>query len=218
MLCLFPFPQVSLPLFLVALLACLPALNASEAPPRTLLFYGDSLTAGYGLDDPSTQAFPALIQQKIDAAHLPWRVVNAGLSGDTTSGGLRRLDWVLRGPVDLFVLELGANDGLRGLSLDLIRNNLQAIGDRLKNRRPDARLILAGMRMPDNMGDYAAAFDRIFPELAAANDWPLIPFLLDGVGGVPDMNLADGIHPNPAGHDRIAATLWPFLEPFLRAP
>ncbi len=198
------------------LLVCATTSAAQAAPERkTVLFFGDSLTFGYGLDDPAAQAYPALIQEKIDADGLPWRVVNAGLSGDTTSGGLRRIDWILRQPVDIFVLELGANDGLRGLPLDLIRKNLVAIVEKVRARNPDARVVLAGMRMPESMGDYAGRYDGIFPELATEHEWTLIPFLLDGVGGVPELNLADGIHPTAEGHRKVAETVWHHLRPLL---
>ncbi len=185
--------------------------------PRTIVFYGDSLTAGYGLDDSATQAFPGVIQQKIDEAGLGWRVVNAGLSGDTTSGGLRRIDWVLRRPADVFVLELGANDGLRGLPLELIRDNLNAIIDRVLAKNPATRVVLAGMRMPTSMGDYAPEFDALFPELARERGLVFIPFLLEGVGGVAELNLPDGIHPTAEGHRRVAETVWPVIEPLLNA-
>jgi acyl-CoA thioesterase I len=201
---------------LLCLVTLLPAARGEQPPQRTLMFYGDSLTAGYGLDDPSTQAFPGLIQARIDEAGLPWRVVNAGLSGETSAGGLRRIDWVLRQPVDIFVLELGGNDGLRGLPVDMITANLQAILDRVKARYPDARLVVAGMRMPASMGDYAETFNALFAPLAAANDAGLIPFLLEGVGGVPHLNLPDGVHPNVAGMRRVADTVWPHLADLLR--
>jgi acyl-CoA thioesterase-1 len=191
--------------------------RAADPAPRTILFYGDSLTAGYGLDDPSTQAYPGLIAEKIAAAGLPYRVINAGLSGETSSGGLRRIDWVLRQPVDVFVLALGSNDGLRGLPLETVRTNLRAIFDRVKARNPDAALVLLGMRMPANMGGYAAEFHSLFAPIAAAYDAPLVPYLLDGVGGDPAFNLPDGIHPNPTGHQRIAATVWPHLAPVLHS-
>lgn len=186
------------------------------AAPRTVVFYGDSLTAGYGLDNAASEAFPALIQKRIDDAGLAWRVVNAGLSGDTTSGGMRRLDWVLRQPADIFVLELGANDGLRGLPLDLVKKNLNAIIDRVRAKNPATVVVLTGMRMPVNMGDYAREFDAIFPEIARERGLPLIPFLLEGVGGLPSMNLPDGIHPNVAGHRRVADNVWPVLAPLLQ--
>ncbi len=182
----------------------------------TILFYGDSLTAGYGLNDSTISAFPALIQNKIDAAELPYRVVNAGLSGETSAGGLRRINWVLRQPVDVFVLELGANDGLRGLPLDVLRNNLQQTIDRVLAKNPQAQIVVAGMRMPTSMGEYAANFDALFAPLAEANNAALIPFLLEDVGGVPEMNLPDGIHPNIAGHQRVAETVWAVLEPLLK--
>lgn len=201
------------------------------APARNILVLGDSLTAGYGLPDPATQAFPALLQEKIDAlapstptppAHhssLPapvrWRVVNAGLSGDTTSGGLRRIDWVLRQPVSILVLALGSNDGLRGLDPDLVARNLAAIGTKVRAKNPDARILLLGQRMPTSMGDYAARFDAVFPPLAQKNGWAFVPFLLEGVGGVRELNQADAIHPNETGHQRMADTVWAGLAPLL---
>lgn len=184
-------------------------------PRRTLVFFGDSLTAGYGLENHVTDAFPGLVQAKIDREGLAYQVVNAGLSGDTTAGGLRRIDWVLRQPVDIFVLELGGNDGLRGLPLETARANLQAIMERVRARNPQVRIVLAGMQLPTSMGPYAEAFARLFPELAAANGASLIPFLLEGVGGVPELNLPDGIHPTVEGHRRIAQTIWPYLRPLL---
>lgn len=200
--------------FLVA--ACLLATGAANAAaPRTLLFYGDSLTAGYGLDP--DEAYPALIQQKADAAGLAWRVVNAGLSGETTAGGLRRLDWILRQPVDIFVIELGGNDGLRGLAPDVTRANLQTMIDRIRTRYPHVTIVLAGMQIPTNMGPvYAEAFARIYPELAQKNGVALIPFLLAGVGGVPELNLPDGIHPTAEGHRIVAETVWATISPLLQ--
>lgn len=200
-------------LHLLLLALCGLTLNAA---PRTVVFLGDSLTAGHGLDDAATEAYPALIQKRIEAAKLDWQVVNAGLSGDTTSGGLRRIDWVLRRPADIIVLELGANDGLRGLPLELVRANLGAIIDRVLAKNPSTVVVLVGMRMPVNMGDYATAFDALFPALAKERSLPFIPFLLDGVGGVPALNLPDGIHPNAAGHRRVADNVWPVLEPLLQ--
>ncbi|GAB5562047.1 MAG: hypothetical protein SynsKO_36940 [Synoicihabitans sp.] len=179
------------------------------------MFYGDSLTAGYGMDDPTVTAFPALIQQKIDEAGLNYRVINAGLSGETSAGGLRRINWVLRQPVDIFVLELGGNDGLRGLPLEVLTSNLQAIIDRVKAKNPNVQIVVAGMRMPTSMGEYAAKFDAVFAPLAEANDAALIPFLLEDVGGIPEMNLPDGIHPNPAGHQLVARNVWEVLQPLL---
>ena len=187
----------------------------AEDTRRTVLFYGDSLTAGYGLNDPTETAFPALIQDKLNEAGQPYHVVNAGLSGETSSGGLRRIDWVLRQPVDIFVLELGANDGLRGLPLDLLESNLQKILDRVRTKNPDVKLVVAGMQMPTSMGGYADDFAEIFPRLAEANNAALIPFLLEGVGGVAEFNQSDAIHPNPAGHKLIAETVWTYLHPLV---
>ncbi len=193
-------------------------MSSSAAGSKTLLFFGDSLTAGYGLEDPSTQAFPALVQEKIAAAGLPWRVVNAGLSGETSAGGLRRVDWVLRQQVDIFVIELGGNDGLRGLSPDATRANLQAIIDRVRAGCPPAKIVLAGIVAPPNMGaDFTRAFASIFPDLARKNGLPLIPFLLEGVGGRPELNQPDGVHPNVSGHAIVADTVWRALRPLLSA-
>lgn len=202
--------------FLLFLGAMIPALS-SAASPKTILFFGDSLTAGYGLDDASTEAFPGLIQKKIDAARLPYRVINAGLSGETTAGGLRRIDWILRAPIDIFVLELGGNDGLRGLSPDVAQKNLQGIIDKVRAKNPSVKLVIAGMQMPTSIGaGYARDFAAIFPALAKANEATLIPALLEGVGGIAEMNLADGFHPNVPGHQRVADTVWKTLEPVLR--
>lgn len=194
--------------------ACLAAVAYGDER-KTILFYGDSLTAGYGLEDSTITAFPARIQEKIDAAGLPYRVINAGLSGETSAGGIRRINWVLRQPVDVFVLELGANDGLRGLPLDVLRTNLQEILDRVRAKNPEVQLVIAGMRMPPSMGEYAGKFDALFAPLAQANDAALIPFLLRDVGAVPEMNLPDGIHPNIPGHQRVAETVWDVLEPLI---
>jgi len=191
--------------------------RAGEAPAgRTLVFFGDSLTAGFGLADPAAGAYPALIQARIRDAGLPWRVVNAGLSGETTAGGLRRIDWTLRTPPDLVILALGANDGLRGISPALMRSNLEEIIGRVRRRQPAARIVLAGMRMPPELGpEHAAAFARVFPEVAEKTGATLVPFLLDGVGGVAELNQGDRIHPNPAGHAVIAETVWKILQPLL---
>ena len=187
----------------------------AEPAQKTILFFGDSITAGYGLDDPA-QAFPSLIAKRIAQAGLPFRVVNAGLSGETTAGGLRRIDWVLRQPIDIFVLELGGNDGLRGLSPSSGEANLQAIIDKVREKSPRARILLAGMRMPTSMGfEYTRDFAAIYPALAEKNRLILIPFLLDRVGGVPALNQADLIHPNAEGHAILAETVWKSLEPLL---
>jgi acyl-CoA thioesterase-1 len=197
----------------LALSGLVPAAFAQE---RTVVFFGDSLTAGLGLPDPDTQSYPALIQAKIDAAHLPWHVVNAGLSGETSAGGLRRIDWVLRQKVDVFVLELGANDGLRGTAPAVTQTNLQAIVDRVRAQQPKARIVLAGMKMPPSMGaEYAAAFDAVFPALAAKDGLVLIPFLLEGVAENPNLNQGDNLHPNVEGARIVANTVWKWIVPIL---
>lgn len=188
----------------------------AAAEPRTVLFYGDSLSAGYGLEDPAGLSFPGLIQAKITEAGLPYRVVNAGLSGETTAGGLRRIDWILRQQVDVFILELGGNDGLRGLPVATSRGNLVAIIERVRAKNPSVKILLAGMQMPTSMGpDYTVAFAAMFTEIAEQQKVTLIPFLLEDVGGMPSMNLPDGIHPNPEGHRRVAETVWTYLKPLL---
>lgn len=194
-------------------LSLVAGLVAAE-PPRTIIFFGDSITAGSGLDP--DEAFPALIQKKLDAAGRPWRVVNAGLSGETTAGGLRRLDWILRQPVDIFVIELGGNDGLRGIPPETSRANLQTMIERIRAKHPRVTLVLAGMQMPTNMGpDYTRRFAAMYPDLAEKNRTALIPFLLEGVGGVASLNQADGIHPTAAGHQIVADTVWRTLQPLL---
>ena len=188
-----------------------PAAGQVAAQPSTVLFLGTSLTAGYGVLP--EEAFPALIQEKIDSAGFPYRVVNAGVSGETSAGALRRLDWLLRQPFSVLVLETGANDMLRGANLDSTRANIQTIIDRVRQERPQAEIILVGMQAPPNLGGrYLTAFRDIYPQLAEANDLPLIPFLLQGVGGVADLNLADGIHPNAAGQRKVAETVWTVLR------
>lgn len=200
---------------LILVLAGAAAARGADAP-RTLVFFGDSLTAGYGLDDPTSESYPALVQQRIDESRRPWRVVNAGLSGETSSGGLRRIDWVLRQPVDVFVLALGANDGLRGLEPAVTAANLQAIVDRVRTKYPSARIVIAGMQMPPTMGDaYAREYAAVFPSLAAKNHLILIPFLLDGVATKPELNQPDGLHPNAAGAAKVAETVWQALLPLL---
>jgi acyl-CoA thioesterase-1 len=192
------------------------AQEATKPQAKTVLFFGDSLTAGYGLDP--AQAFPALIQAKITARGWDLQVINAGLSGETTAGGLRRIDWVLRRPIAVLVLALGANDGLRGLPLTKAKGNLQAIIDRTRDTYPQVKIVLAGMQVPTNLGrEYTTGFRMMFPALAAANHATLIPFLLEGVGGIAALNLPDGIHPNPAGHKIIAENVWQVLEPILRS-
>ena len=186
-----------------------------KSSTKTILFFGNSLTAGYGLDDP-LQAFPSLIQNTIDSLHLPYKTVNAGVSGETSAGGNGRIDWVLRQPVDVFVLELGANDGLRGIPVPETKKNLQAILDKVKAKYPGVKLVLAGMEVPPNMGQkYAADFRAVFPDLAKKNNAALITFLLKGVGGETSLNQKDGIHPTEAGHKIVAENAWAVLQPLL---
>lgn len=192
----------------------IPVAVFSQKSPRRILFFGDSITAGHGIDE--DQAFPALIQQKIDSLDWNFKVVNGGLSGETSAGGLRRIDWMLRQPVSVFVLELGGNDGLRGIDLDATEKNLQKIIDKVKAKYPDAPIILAGMQVPPNLGpDYTEKFKDMYPELAERNSVTLIPFLLKDVGGHPELNQADGIHPTARGHQIIAETVWDTLKPIL---
>lgn len=189
--------------------------HATAAEPKTLLFIGDSLTAGYGLDP--DEAYPALVQKKIEADGLPWRVVNAGLSGDTTAGGLRRLDWILRQKVSLIVIELGANDGLRGIAPEVTQENLKKIIERIRRSLPDAVIVLAGMQVPTNLGpEHTKKFAAIYPTIAKECGVELIPFLLAGVGGHPELNQADGIHPTAEGQAILAANVWATVEPLLK--
>lgn len=203
-------------IFLALCFLILQGLSMAAAAPRTILFLGDSITAGYGLD--KEQAFPALIQKRIDAKSWNFRVVNAGQSGDTSAGGLSRLEWLLKNRVDILVLELGGNDGLRGLPAETTRKNLQAIVDRIKVKYPEVKVIIAGMKVPPNMGaDYGHKFEGVFVDLAKKNKAALIPFVLEGVGGSRELNLADGIHPTAKGHEIIATNVWQVLEPILRS-
>jgi acyl-CoA thioesterase-1 len=178
---------------------------------KNIVFFGNSLTAGYGVEE--SEAFPALIQEKIDSLKLPYKVINAGVSGETSAGGKSRIDWVLRQPVDVFVLELGANDGLRGISLSETLKNLQAIIDEVKKKYPTAKVVLAGMEIPPNMGKkYTDDFRVLYRQLAERNQTLLIPFLLKGVGGEPELNQPDGIHPNIEGHKIVADNVWAVLK------
>jgi len=190
--------------------------TAKITPPttatKTILFFGNSLTAGYGVDP--SQAFPALIQQKIDSMGLPYKVINGGVSGETSAGGNQRIDFVLKQQhVDVFVLELGANDGLRGIPITETRKNLQSIVDKVKAKYPAVKLVLAGMQIPPNMGQpYATDFKKIYPELAKKNNMTLVPFLLEGVGGEARLNQQDGIHPTAEGHQIVAENVWEELK------
>ena len=187
----------------------------SAASDKVILFFGNSLTAGYGLEP--SEAFPALIQQRLDSLGYDYQTVNAGLSGETTASGKTRLDWVLeRQPVDVFVLELGANDGLRGIEPTETRRNLEEIIEQVRAANPNVTIVLAGMMVPPNMGDaYASRFQKIFPEVADAKDVMLIPFLLQDVAGESDLNQADGIHPTAEGQKIVADNVWKVLQSVL---
>ena len=196
--------------------------SAGDAPARPaegergrVVFLGTSLTAGLGLDP--GQAYPALIQQKIDAAGLPFEAVNAGVSGETSAGARRRIDWLLRQPVSVLVIETGANDGLRGLEADSLRSNIQAIIDEARKLSPPPAIVLVGMRAPPNLGfGYTRRFQRVYAELAEANDVPLVPFLLEGVAGRAALNQADMIHPTAEGQRVMADRVWEVLQPVLK--
>lgn len=201
-----------------AFLGCPSAAAAAESDRAmpTIIFFGDSLTAGYGLDNPAGEAYPALIQRKLEAEKLSWRAVNAGLSGETSAGGLRRVDWVLRQPVDVFFLALGANDGLRGVDPTATEQNLDQILTRVRTRNPNARLLVAGMEMPPSMGRaYTERYRTVFASVAKKHNATLLPFLIEGVAGRADLNQADAVHPTAAGHRVMAETVWKVLRPLL---
>lgn len=199
-----------------------PSADDGPPPPRLVegardrvVFLGTSLTAGLGLDP--DQAYPALVQRKIDSAGLPYEAVNAGVSGETSAGARRRIDWVLREPISVLVIETGANDGLRGLEVDSLRSNIQAIIDEARRLSPPPVIILVGMRAPPNLGfGYTRRFREVYSDLAEENDLPLVPFLLEGVAGVSSLNQADMIHPSAEGQQRMADIVWKVLEPVLR--
>ena len=179
---------------------------------KTILFFGNSLTAGYGLPDVS-ESFPSLIQDKIDSLHLPYKTINGGVSGETSADGNSRIDWLLKQKIDVFVLELGANDGLRGISTKETIKNLQSIIDKVKAKCPEAKLVMLGMQVPPNLGkDYTNQFKEIYPQLAVKNNMSLVPFLLEGVGGVASLNQADGIHPTAEGDKIVAENVWKVLK------
>ncbi|MDP3358644.1 MAG: arylesterase [Lutibacter sp.] len=190
------------------------AKKQKTADQKVILFFGTSLTAGMGLDP--NEAFPAVIQEKIDSLNLPYEVVNAGLSGETTASGKNRINWVLNEKVDIFVLELGANDGLRGVPLTETKNNLQAIIAIVKEKNADTKIILVGMEIPPNMGAaYTSEFRNLFPELAKKNNLTLVPFLLQNVGGIKELNQPDGIHPTAEGQKILANNVWKVLKPVI---
>ena len=189
----------------------------TETNRKTILCFGDSITAGYGLDD-TDDAFPNILQQKIDALDLNYTVINSGLSGETTAGGKGRIDWILNQDIDIFLLELGANDGLRGVPLSETRANLQDIIDIVKKKSPKTTIVLAGMQLPPNMGqDYTTGFRQIFSDLAEKNDLEFVPFILKDVGGIKALNQNDGIHPTVEGHKIVANTVWEVLGPLVKS-
>lgn len=188
---------------------------AKLRPNAVILFAGTSLTAGLGLDP--DHAYPQLVQRKIDSAGLKFQVVNAGVSGETSAALLRRLNWLMREPFDVIVIETGANDGLRGIPVETMERNIQQIIDGVRAARPAARMVLVQMEAPPNLGTpYTAGFREVFPSLARRNGITLMPFLLDGVAGVRDLNQGDGIHPNEEGARRVAANVWKALKPLLQ--
>jgi acyl-CoA thioesterase I len=195
--------------------------QASPPPPAPdggrgrVVFLGTSLTAGLGVDP--SEAYPELLQRKIDSAGLRFVTVNAGVSGETSAGARRRIDWLLREPAAVLVIETGANDGLRGLEVDSLAANIQAIIDRARQQSPPPRIILVGMEAPPNFGfGYVRRFRGVYPELAKRNGLPLVPFLLEGVAGVDSLNQSDMLHPTAAGQRRVAETVWPVLRTVLQ--
>lgn len=189
--------------------------SAIAQEKKTILIFGDSITAGYGVEP--DQAFPAHIQHKVDSLGLSYEVLNGGLSGETSAGGLRRISWVLQRDVDIMILELGGNDGLRGIDLSSTKDNLQQIVDKALEKYPDMEIIIAGMQVPPNLGiEYTKEFREIFPALAEKNELVLIPFILEKVGGIAELNQPDQIHPNAKGHKLVAETVWETLYPILK--
>lgn len=191
-----------------------PKAGAENSGTKTILFFGNSLTAGYGLEP--DQAFPALIQERIDSLDLPYKVINAGVSGETTAGGKGRIDWLLKQPVDVFVLELGANDGLRGIKTEETYSNLKAIIEKVRSKNPEVEILLAGMQIPPSMGQqYTQDFREVYTRLAEEEQVGLIPFLLEGVAGNRELNQGDGIHPTVEGQKILADNVWAILEPVI---
>lgn len=183
---------------------------------KTILCFGDSITAGFGLEN-TDDAYPGLLQQKIDSSGLNYTVINSGLSGETSAGGRSRIDWILNQEIAIFILELGANDGLRGVPLSETRANLQAIINAVQEKSPKTTIILAGMELPPNMGqDYTNEFRSIYADLAKQNQLEFIPFILKDVGGIKALNQSDGIHPTVEGHKIVANTVWDTLEPLIQ--
>jgi len=190
------------------------SLSSAETERRTIVILGDSIAAGSGVD--LAEAFPSLLQKRVEQKQLPFEVVNAGVSGDTTAGGVRRMPWLLKRQIDVLVIELGGNDGLRGIAPEETHANLERIIGLTREKYPDVRIVLAGMQMPQNMGaDYNRKFRAVFTTLAKEKKTDLIPFLLEGVGGKPQLNQPDRIHPNPEGHRIVADNVWSVLQPIL---
>jgi len=203
--------------FIIGLLIASTAiLIAEEAPKATasekrIVILGDSITAGYGLDP--KEAYPALLQKRIADAKLPFTVVNAGVSGDTTAGGLRRVTWAMTKGADVLVIALGGNDGLRGIAPAETKKNLLGIVKKARTKNPEIKVLIAGMQMPDNMGPrFTAQFKSLFPEVAKETKSTLIPFLLEGIGGVEKLNQPDGIHPTSKGQEKVAENVWKILR------
>ena len=200
---------------LVFLAQSINAASRDPSPMKRILVLGDSLSEGFGLS--SGEAYPALLTEKLRAAHLNFEITNASQSGGTTGGGLERLPAHLKRKIDIFILELGINDAFRGVPISEIRNNLQAIIDMVKARDPNARIIIAGMRLPNYVDDnYVFAFGQIYADLATKNNVAFIPYLLEGVGGDPLLNQPDRVHPNAAGQKTLAENVWRVLEPIAR--
>lgn len=203
--------MVKFALFATCMVSFFSVASATEPSPLRIVFLGDSLTAGYQLNP--ADAFPAIIGEELRKAGKAAEVINAGVSGDTTAGGLRRMQWLLRREIDVLVLGLGANDALRGLSPDAAKQNLHSTIAMLRSRYPEARVVLLGMLAPPNMGEeYRTAFNAIYPDLADEFNLVLMPFMLDQVAAIPELNLPDGIHPNERGHAIIARNLMPYLN------
>ena len=212
-----PGAVFSFPLLALAFLTCwmlAVSSTGAEAERKTVVILGDSIAAGSGVDP--AEAFPSLLQRRIEQKQLPYDVMNAGLSGDTTAGGVRRMPWVLKRKIDVLVVELGGNDGLRGIPPEETRANLEKIISLARERYPEVRIVLAGMQMPQNMGaEYNRKFRDLFAAIAKEKKTELIPFLLEGVGGKPELNQPDRIHPNPEGHKIVADNVWSVLGPML---
>lgn len=213
-----PLQRISTPLkgFLIATICGLFPLSAFADEPEKarILFLGDSLTAGYGIDP--ELSYPKLIGKRLSDAGLPYQVLPSGLSGETSAGGVRRANWVMQHPIDILVLALGSNDGLRGIELSSTKGNLQQIINIAKEKYPSVKVVVVGMQMPPNLGEtYTTEFRTLYPDLAEANNATLVPFLLEGVAGNPNLNIKDGMHPNAAGHEIVAETVWKALEPLL---